>query len=178
MGKMYAVTPGGMTLDGDLLDLLKDELNVKDVAFLGNFRALDVQLAADGQSLARPIELVKPGQKTQAWQIDGIAGATISSAAITFYWRDCGINLIDTPGHVDFMAEVERSLRVLDGAVAIFDAGEGVEPQSETVWHQADRYAVPRICLVNKMDKVGADFEASLASPHRRLGARTLPLII
>jgi len=105
-------------------------------------------------------------------------GITISSAAITFYWRDCEINLIDTPGHVDFMAEVERSLRVLDGAVAIFDAGEGVEPQSETVWHQADRYGVPRICMINKMDKVGADFEAAVRSLEARLGARTLPLQI
>jgi len=105
-------------------------------------------------------------------------GITISSAAITFYWRECEINLIDTPGHVDFVAEVERSLRVLDGALAIFDAGEGVEPQSETVWHQADRYAVPRICMINKMDKVGADFEASVRSLETRLGARTLPLQI
>ncbi len=105
-------------------------------------------------------------------------GITISSAAITFYWRDCTVHLIDTPGHVDFMAEVERSLRVLDGAVAIFDGAAGVEPQSETVWHQADRYGVPRIGFINKMDKVGADHEASLRSIETRLGARTLPLQI
>jgi elongation factor G len=105
-------------------------------------------------------------------------GITISSAATTFAWRDHEINLIDTPGHVDFVAEVERSLRVLDGAVVIFDAAEGVEPQSESVWHQADRYAVPRICFLNKMDKVGADFEASLDSIRRRLGATPAPVTL
>src|SRR5512139_1124915 len=85
-------------------------------------------------------------------------GITITAAAITAFWRDCQINIIDTPGHIDFTAEVQRSLRVLDGGVVVFDAVAGVEPQSETVWRQADRYHVPRICFVNKMDRLGADF--------------------
>jgi len=96
-------------------------------------------------------------------------GITIYSAAVSCPWRGCTINLIDTPGHVDFTAEVERSLRVLDGAVAVFDAKEGVEAQSETVWHQADKYHVPRICFVNKMDRMGADFEHSVESIRDRL---------
>ena len=103
-------------------------------------------------------------------------GITIYSAAVSFPWRDCRINLIDTPGHVDFTAEVERSLRVLDGAVVVFDAKEGVEAQSETVWRQADKYGVPRICLLNKMDKTGADFEHAFASLRVRLGAKPIAI--
>jgi elongation factor G len=98
-------------------------------------------------------------------------GITITAAAITCFWRDHQVNIIDTPGHVDFTIEVERSLRVLDGAVAVFDAVNGVEPQSETVWRQADRYRVPRVCFINKMDRVGADFDASVASIRERLHA-------
>jgi len=98
-------------------------------------------------------------------------GITITSAATTCLWRDHRINIIDTPGHVDFTAEVERSLRVLDGAVAVFDAVAGVEPQSETVWRQADKYRVPRICFVNKMDRVGADFDRTLAQIREKLQA-------
>ena len=89
-------------------------------------------------------------------------GITITSAATTCHWDDHQINIIDTPGHVDFTAEVERSLRVLDGACAVFDAVAGVQPQSETVWRQADKYRVPRICFINKMDRVGADFYRSI----------------
>jgi elongation factor G len=106
-------------------------------------------------------------------------GITISAAATTFIWNDHQINLIDTPGHIDFTAEVERSLRVLDGAVVVFSGVEGVEPQSETVWHQADRYGVPRLAFINKLDRAGADHDRVLAEIERRLGARaafvTLP---
>ncbi|MGH2813041.1 MAG: elongation factor G [Actinomycetota bacterium] len=105
-------------------------------------------------------------------------GITITSAATTCRWKDHWINLIDTPGHVDFTVEVERSLRVLDGAIAIFDAVAGVEPQTETVWRQADRYRVPRICFVNKMDRVGADFFMTLQAISERLGAHPLPVQI
>ncbi|UCD29078.1 MAG: GTP-binding protein, partial [Planctomycetota bacterium] len=105
-------------------------------------------------------------------------GITIYSAAVSCFWRDYTINIIDTPGHVDFTAEVERSLRVLDGAIVVFDAKEGVEAQSETVWRQADKYHVPRLCFVNKMDKVGADFEASFRSIRDRLGAKPVAVQI
>ena len=103
-------------------------------------------------------------------------GITITSAATTAEWRDFRINIIDTPGHVDFTVEVERSLRVLDGAVAVFDSVAGVEPQSETVWRQADRYRVPRIAFINKMDRTGADFFAAVQSMVDRLGARPVPV--
>ena len=96
-------------------------------------------------------------------------GITITSAATTCFWKEHRINIIDTPGHVDFTVEVERSLRVLDGAVAVFDAVSGVEPQSETVWRQADRYRVPRICFVNKMDRIGADFKETLSQIGSKL---------
>jgi elongation factor G len=105
-------------------------------------------------------------------------GITITSAATTTFWKDNRINIIDTPGHVDFTVEVERSLRVLDGAVALFDAKSGVEPQSETVWRQADKYGVPRICFVNKMDKMGADFYMSVDTMRKRLKANAVPLQI
>jgi len=103
-------------------------------------------------------------------------GITISAAATTLAWQEHRINLIDTPGHVDFTAEVERALRVLDGAVVVFDGVEGVEPQSETVWHQADRYGVPRIAFINKMDRIGADFDAAVAGIEKRLGAKAIPI--
>ena len=103
-------------------------------------------------------------------------GITITSAATTCFWKDHRINIIDTPGHVDFTIEVERSMRVLDGAVAVFDAVAGVEPQSETVWRQADKYHVPRICFVNKMDRTGADFQRCVDMMIDRLGTR--PMVI
>src|SRR2546423_1437075 len=105
-------------------------------------------------------------------------GITITSAATVCEWRKHRINLIDTPGHVDFTIEVERSLRVLDGAVAVFDSVAGVQPQSETVWRQADKYKVPRIAFINKMDRTGANFFAAVQSMKERLGANPLPIQI
>ncbi len=120
---------------------------------------------------------VHEGTATMDWMAqEQERGITITSAATTCFWQDHRINIIDTPGHVDFTIEVERSLRVLDGAVAVFDSVAGVEPQSETVWRQADKYGVPRICFVNKMDRVGADFPRCVAMIADRLGARPLVL--
>ena len=120
---------------------------------------------------------VHDGNATMDWMEDERnRGITITAAAITFFWRENKVNLIDTPGHIDFTLEVERSLRVLDGAVAVFDCVSGVEPQSETVWRQADKYNVPRICFVNKMDRIGADFYACVDSIVEKLGAKPLVL--
>ena len=120
---------------------------------------------------------VHDGAATMDWmEQEQERGITITSAATTAYWNDKRINIIDTPGHVDFTIEVERSLRVLDGAVALLDANQGVEPQTETVWRQADKYGVPRMIFVNKMDKIGADFFLSVQMVKDRLGAKPLVL--
>ncbi|HKY61078.1 MAG TPA: GTP-binding protein, partial [Gemmatimonadota bacterium] len=122
---------------------------------------------------------VHEGTATMDWmEQEQERGITITSAATTCYWRDHRINIIDTPGHVDFTVEVERSLRVLDGAIALFCAVGGVEPQSETVWRQADKYGVPRIAFVNKMDRVGADYMGAVQMMRERLGAKAHPVQI
>jgi len=122
---------------------------------------------------------VHEGTATMDWMAqEQERGITITSAATTCFWREMQINIIDTPGHVDFTAEVERSLRVLDGAVAVFDAVAGVQPQSETVWRQGDKYRVPRICFINKMDRIGADFYRSVETIVDRLKARPVPIQI
>ncbi|HEY1417304.1 MAG TPA: GTP-binding protein, partial [Myxococcaceae bacterium] len=126
---------------------------------------------------------VDDANTTTDWMVqERERGITITSAAITAFWnrndQRYRINIIDTPGHVDFTIEVERSLRVLDGAIAVFDAANGVEPQSETVWRQADRYGVPRICFINKMDRLGADFDMSVRSIHEKLKANAVPVQI
>ncbi|MCW8971023.1 MAG: GTP-binding protein, partial [Rhodospirillales bacterium] len=120
---------------------------------------------------------VHDGNATMDWmEQEQERGITITSAATTCFWKDYRINIIDTPGHVDFTIEVERSLRVLDGAVAVFDSVGGVEPQSETVWRQADKYKVPRLCFINKMDRIGADFFRCVDQIEERLGA--VPMVL
>src|SRR5918993_901123 len=120
---------------------------------------------------------VHEGAATMDWMAqEQERGITITSAATTAEWKDHRINIIDTPGHVDFTVEVERSLRVLDGAVALFDSVAGVEPQSETVWRQADKYRVPRIAYINKMDRIGADFDRGVQTMIDRLGAHPVPI--
>src|SRR5512134_1234725 len=122
---------------------------------------------------------VHDGAATMDWmEQERERGITITSAATTCSWRDHRINIIDTPGHVDFTVEVERSLRILDGAVAVFCAVGGVEPQSETVWRQADKYKVPRIAFVNKMDRVGADYDNVLRMMRERLGAKPVAVYL
>jgi elongation factor G len=120
---------------------------------------------------------VHNGEATMDWMLEEKErGITITSAVTSCQWEGHTLNIIDTPGHVDFTIEVERSLRVLDGAIGVFSAVEGVEPQSETVWHQADRYTVPKIAFINKMDRIGADFFRTVGMIKDRLGAR--PMIL
>src|SRR3954454_22694978 len=120
---------------------------------------------------------VHEGAATMDWmEPEQERGITITSAATTCTWRDHRINIIDKPGHVDFTVEVERPLRALDGAIALFDSVAGVEPQSETVWRQADKYHVPRIAFINKMDRIGADFDRSVETMIDRLGANAIPV--
>src|SRR3982750_294590 len=127
--------------------------------------------------LKHKIGAVHEGETTTDWMAqEKERGITITSAAVTCFWKDHKINIIDTPGHIDFTAEVERSLRVLDGAVTIFDGKMGVEAQSETVWRQANKYGVPRICFINKINQTGGDFYKSLQSIHTRLSKNALPV--
>jgi len=128
---------------------------------------------------SRRLGEVHDGEAVMDWMVqERERGITITSAATTTFWRGRRINIIDTPGHVDFTAEVERSLRVLDGTVMLFCAVGGVQPQARTVWRQAEKYSVPRIAFINKMDRVGANFEAVVAAIHRELGANAVPITI
>lgn len=149
---------------------LKDYRNIGIIAHIDAGKTTTTERVLFYTGITHKIGEVHEGEATMDWmEQERERGITITSAATTCYWKDHQINIIDTPGHVDFTVEVERSLRVLDGGVVVFDGKEGVEPQSETVWRQADKYSVPRICFINKIDKEGADFEAAIASIWNRL---------
>src|SRR5882724_2591298 len=160
--------------------MAKDPSVIRNIGILAHIDAgkttLTERILFYSGSVHRPGDVDSANTITDYLLQERERGITITSAAVTYQWHGHTVNLIDTPGHVDFTIEVERSLRVLDGAVALFDGVNGVEPQSETVWRQADKYHVPRICFVNKMDRVGADFEMSVNSIRERLGAT--PLVV
>jgi elongation factor G len=162
------------------LDVLTDLSKVRNIGIMAHIDAgktTTTERILFYTGISHKIGEVHDGAATMDWMAqEQERGITITSAATTCFWDNNQINIIDTPGHVDFTVEVERSLRVLDGAVAVFDGKEGVEPQSETVWRQADKYNVPRICFVNKMDKLGADFYFTIETIIKRLGAK--PLVI
>jgi len=160
------------------LDVLTDLNKVRNIGIMAHIDAgktTTTERILFYTGISHKIGEVHDGAAIMDWMAqEQERGITITSAATTCFWADHQINIIDTPGHVDFTVEVERSLRVLDGAVAVFDGKEGVEPQSETVWRQADKYDVPRICFVNKMDKLGADFYFTVETIIKRLGAKPL----
>ena len=162
------------------LDVLTDLTKVRNIGIMAHIDAgktTTTERILFYTGINYKIGEVHDGAATMDWmEQEQERGITITSAATTCFWEGTQINIIDTPGHVDFTVEVERSLRVLDGAVAVFDGKEGVEPQSETVWRQADKYDVPRICFVNKMDKLGADFFFTVRTIRERLGATPLVL--
>ncbi len=162
------------------LDVLTDLTKVRNIGIMAHIDASKTTVTERilfYTGMNHKIGETHDGASTTDWmEQEKERGITITSAAVTCFWDNKQINIIDTPGHVDFTVEVERSLRVLDGAVAVFDGKEGVEPQSETVWRQADKYGVPRICFVNKMDKMGADFYFSVDTIVSRLGVRPLVL--
>src|SRR5437868_289069 len=160
---------------------LKDTRNIGIMAHIDAGKTTTTERILFYTGVNYKIGEVHEGTATMDWMVqEQERGITITSAATTCFWIRNGVNhrvnIIDTPGHVDFTAEVERSLRVLDGAVAVFDSVAGVEPQSETVWRQADRYRVPRIAFVNKMDRVGADFDRTVSMMRTRLAAN--PVVI
>ncbi|MFV0494306.1 elongation factor G [Mycobacterium sp.] len=161
-------------------DVLTDLTKVRNIGIMAHIDAgktTTTERILYYTGISYKIGEVHDGAATMDWmEQEQERGITITSAATTCFWNENQINIIDTPGHVDFTVEVERSLRVLDGAVAVFDGKEGVEPQSEQVWRQADKYDVPRICFVNKMDKIGADFYFSVRTMEERLGANVIPI--
>src|SRR5436190_65284 len=158
---------------------LEDVRNIGIIAHIDAGKTTTTEGILYRTGLKHKIGAVHEGEMTTDWMAqEQERGITITAAAITCFWKDHRINIIDTPGHVDFTVEVERSLRVLDGAVAVFDSVAGVQPQSETVWRQADKYKVPRIAFINKMDRTGANFFAAVQSMRDRLGANPVPIQI
>jgi len=156
-------------------DKLKNVRNIGIMAHIDAGKTTTTERILYYTGRTHKIGEVHEGAATMDWMVqEQERGITITSAATTVFWKDARINIIDTPGHVDFTIEVERSLRVLDGAVAVFDAVSGVEPQSETVWRQADKYGVPRIAFVNKMDRIGSDFFGAIESMREKLGANAV----
>jgi elongation factor G len=168
---------GRSTVAQDVLTDLTKVRNIGIMAHIDAGKTTTTERVLYYTGINYKIGEVHDGAATMDWmEQEQERGITITSAATTCFWEGTQFNIIDTPGHVDFTVEVERSLRVLDGAVAVFDGKEGVEPQSETVWRQADKYNVPRICFVNKMDKLGADFYFTVQTIIDRLGAKPLPV--
>jgi elongation factor G len=164
-----------LTVAQDVLTDLKKVRNIGIMAHIDAGKTTTTERILFYTGINHKLGETHDGASTTDWmEQEKERGITITSAAVTCFWDDNQINIIDTPGHVDFTVEVERSLRVLDGAVAVFDGKEGVEPQSETVWRQADKYNVPRVCFVNKMDKLGADFYFTVDTIKSRLGAKPL----
>ena len=156
---------------------LKDYRNIGIIAHIDAGKTTTTEGILYRTGLSHKIGAVHEGETTTDWmEQERERGITITSAAVTAFWKDHKINIIDTPGHIDFTAEVERSLRVLDGAVTVFDGKMGVEAQTETVWRQANKYGVPRICFINKINQIGGDFYKSLDSIHNRLSKHVLPI--
>ncbi len=156
---------------------LKDFRNIGIIAHIDAGKTTTTEGILYRTGLSHKIGAVHEGETTTDWmEQERERGITITSAAVTAFWKDHKINIIDTPGHIDFTAEVERSLRVLDGAVTVFDGKMGVEAQTETVWRQANKYEVPRICFINKINQIGGDFYKSLESIHNRLSKHALPI--
>ncbi|PLX88427.1 MAG: elongation factor G, partial [Desulfuromonas sp.] len=156
---------------------LKNTRNIGIMAHIDAGKTTTTERILYYTGVSHKIGEVHDGAATMDWmEQEQERGITITSAATTCFWRDHRVNIIDTPGHVDFTIEVERSLKVLDGSVAVFCSVGGVEPQSETVWRQADKYGVPRIAFINKMDRIGADFGNGVAMIRDRLGANPLPI--
>ena len=156
---------------------LKDTRNIGIMAHIDAGKTTTTERILFYTGVTHKIGEVHEGAATMDWmEQEQERGITITSAATTCFWKNHRINIIDTPGHVDFTVEVERSLRVLDGAVAVFSAVDGVQPQSETVWRQADKYKVPRMAFFNKMDRVGADFDMCVNDIKEKLGGNALPI--